>query len=170
MRRFVIQVPKLSVVISVLLLIGRGDVRGTANEGEILYYKGEKNVLFSTPLEPFLQRFEETPEVLMSNLQSTANWRGYVGTWYIVHDSLFLVRIEVDYWLMSDDCSDHSRATREVDIEGLFPGRKAPIFADWFTDTLRIPKGELLRYVHMGFGSIYERDLLIEVKGGVVMG
>ena len=31
-----------------------------------------------------------------------------------------------------------------------------------------IPQGKLLHYVHMGFGSIYEKELHIKIEAGVV--
>lgn len=34
---------------------------------------------------------------------------------------------------------------------------------------LRIPMGQLLRYVHGGYGSVYERDQFITVKKGVTI-
>jgi len=33
---------------------------------------------------------------------------------------------------------------------------------------LRVPRGKLLEYVHMGYGSTYEEDCLIGVEKGVV--
>jgi hypothetical protein len=34
---------------------------------------------------------------------------------------------------------------------------------------VRIPQGKILKYVHMGFGSIYELDLFIKIEKGVVV-
>jgi DNA-directed RNA polymerase specialized sigma subunit len=45
-----------------------------------------------------------------------------------------------------------------------------PLLADWFTGVLRVPRGEMLAYVHMDFESIYEQDLLINVERGRVTG
>jgi hypothetical protein len=47
-----------------------------------------------------------------------------------------------------------------------FPER---VFAHWYSGTLRIPQGRRLQYVHMGYGSTYERDLLLEIERGVVV-
>jgi hypothetical protein len=30
-----------------------------------------------------------------------------------------------------------------------------PLLNDWITGVLRVPRGERLTYVHMGFGSVY---------------
>src|SRR5215813_12434892 len=45
-----------------------------------------------------------------------------------------------------------------------------PLLADWFTGILRVPRCEMLAYVHMGFGSVYEQELHIHVERGRVTG
>ena len=45
-----------------------------------------------------------------------------------------------------------------------------PLLADWFTGVLRVPRGEMLAYVHMGFGSVYDDELHIHVERGRVTG
>ncbi|MGE0766620.1 MAG: hypothetical protein AB7L90_09165 [Hyphomicrobiaceae bacterium] len=78
---------------------------------------------------------------------STACWRRYVATWRLERDRLYLDAIEGIYRL-----------------EG-----EAPLFADWVTETLRVAQGHELTYVHMGFGTVYERDLLLDVRMGVLV-
>lgn len=56
----------------------------------------------------------------------------------------------------------------KVTVATIFPGFPEKVFAQWYSGTLRIPQGELLKYVHMGYGSTYERDLLLDVQWGVV--
>lgn len=79
---------------------------------------------------------------------TTACRRRYHGTWEIKDNKLFLVDVEGKY-IMS-------------------PGE--PIFADWVNDTIIIKQGELLSYLHIGFGSIYERELRITIVDGIVTG
>jgi hypothetical protein len=77
---------------------------------------------------------------------STACWRRYQGTWEILDARFFL-----------------------TDLRGRFRIRgEGPILADWSSGVLRIPKGKLLRYVHMGFGSVFEKELHVEVEKGMV--
>jgi hypothetical protein len=45
-----------------------------------------------------------------------------------------------------------------------------PLLADWFTGVLRIPRGERLAYMHMGFGSVYDEELHIHVEHRRVTG
>lgn len=95
--------------------------------------------------------YERSPEEVFWDehdiLDSTACWRGYLGTWEIKDDRFYLVR-----------------------LAGRFRVRGgAPIHADWFSGVLRVPMGEVLQYVHMGFGSVYEQELHIKVENGVVV-
>lgn len=78
---------------------------------------------------------------------STACWRGYMGTWEIIDNKFYLKDIIGRYQKTTDD----------------------PIFADWFTGVLRIPQGELLQGIHMGFASVYEKELHIKIDKGVVV-
>ncbi len=54
-------------------------------------------------------------------------------------------------------------------LNDLFPGRSKRIFADWFSGTVRLPQGEALHYVHMGYESIYEQDRLLTFEKGVLV-
>ena len=57
-----------------------------------------------------------------------------------------------------------------VPLERLFPGYGDRVFAHWYSGTLRVPQGWQLRYVHMGYASTYERDLMLEIERGVLRG
>lgn len=120
----------------------------TAQAAEKLIYKGEQLSLCNQPLGPFIQsnrlpfKFEAT---------STALWRGYIGTWAIEHERLYLIAIHGG-----------------IGMEKLFPGFTHGVFAHWYTGTLRCPRGALLKYVHDGFRSVYEEDLFFDVSKGVV--
>ncbi len=79
---------------------------------------------------------------------STACWRRYRGTWEIKNDRFYLNRLVGQVRLAK-------------------PG---PLFADWFTGVLRVPLGEQILYVHMGFGSVYEQEMHVMVEHGIVKG
>ena len=89
----------------------------------------------------------------------TALWRGYVGTWEITNDRLYIVGL-------TGTLKDGSEAT----LETLFPGYPDRVFAHWYSGTLRIPEGKQLEYVHMGYASTYERDRILKIEKGVVIG
>jgi hypothetical protein len=126
----------------------------TAQISEKIVYDGEQHAMCTNPLDEFLSlanldiKFEST---------STALWRGYVGTWEIKGSRLYL--IELRGRLKNGD-----KAT----LETVFPSFPDRVFAHWFNGEIRLPQGKILNYVHMGYGSVYERDLLIEIENGIV--
>ncbi len=89
----------------------------------------------------------------------TALWRGYVGSWEIVNERLYLVGLD---GTLEDGTN--------VSVSTFFPDFPDRVFAHWFSGTIRIPQGKQLRYVHMGYASTFERDLFLDLQRGVVVG
>lgn len=128
----------------------------TAQAHEQLILDGQPTSLMSCPSLPLHDPRLKTIDVGadmhplsddMKLTRSTACWRGYIGYWEIKDNRLYLNRVVGSYHLDA----------------------REPVFADWISDTLRVPQGKLLQYVHMGFGSVYERELEIVVEAGVVV-
>ena len=125
----------------------------TAQIGEILIDEGEECKTMSIiPLptaNPVVRRLTEEELRGRSGIwRSTACWRGYIGTWEIRDGRLYLVDLQGEFALESD----------------------RPVFADWVSEVIVVPRGELLGYVHMGFASVYEEELHISVSDGVITG
>lgn len=128
----------------------------TAQIAERLVFEGRELALLANPLTDFFEQGGINPGFQST---STALWRGYVGTWEIVADRLYLVALK-----------GVLESGEEANLESVFPGYPDRVFAHWFSGTLRIPQGKQLEYVHMGYGSKYERDLLLKLRNGVVVG
>lgn len=130
----------------------------TAQIPDILIYKGEEYALFSNPLEEYFEKHpDEKPQ---SDVTNTALWRGYIATFEIKDNQLFIKDIEIQYY---DEISDEY-LWRSV-IEEVFPNQKE-VKVDWFTGLLVIPQGKLVNYVHMGYASTYENYILFEIDKG----
>ena len=43
------------------------------------------------------------------------------------------------------------------------------MFAHWYSGTLRVPQGRRLKYVHSGFQTVHELDLLFDVERGRIV-
>ena len=127
----------------------------TAQIAERLRYLGEEHALCTNPLNDYFSMGGNDP-----GFESTCSalWRGYVGTWEIIADRLYLIGLQGTL----KDGTEASLAT-------LFPGFPTRVFAHWYSGSLRIPQGRQIEYVHMGYGSRYERDLFLEVERGVVV-
>jgi hypothetical protein len=126
----------------------------TAQVHEGLIFNGERSSMaFCPPLPERHPRIispdpGEAPRDLTDFiLGSTACWRGYQGTWEVKDGHFYLVALRGRFQLA--------------------PGE--PLLADWFTGVIRIPRGELLQYVHMGFGSVYEEEVHVKIERGTVV-
>lgn len=127
----------------------------TAQIGERLIYNGEKHTMFSCPNipqnDPRIRKLSneeiQSKDFSKSIIFSTACWRQYLGTWEIKDRRLYLIEIIGTYELVG----------------------KEAIFADWFSGELRIPMGKRIKYVHMGFSSIYEKDIIMQIKDGILL-
>ena len=132
----------------------------TAQATEILLFEGEELSLCNEPLEYFLDN-QQPPVKFMS--PHTALWRGYIGTWSIEGERLYLKSLK------ANTHDEVSGGIQEVGLDAVFPGFPDGVFAHWFSGELRCTRGAMLKYVHGGFGSVYERDLFFKVKKGVVI-
>lgn len=120
----------------------------TTQQSDRIELDGEELSLFSNPLESL-------PEVPRFPPLHTGNWRGHVAKWAIEDGSLYLID-------MSPESA--SQALRRRLPDG---GERIP--ASWFSGILRIPKGRMLEYVHAGYGSKFERYLLVTIEKGRVV-
>jgi hypothetical protein len=139
---------------------------------DILIYNGKKLQLFTNPLEGYLKSRGFTDNNRGCN--SSSCWRGYIATWTIRNDSLFLTHIESCGIYASagvvtgPECNqaDTSKVLKHLNYE--FGG--VDTFFHWFSGQLRSPQGRLIEYVHMGYGSTYEKDVVINVESGITKG
>jgi hypothetical protein len=142
-----------------LLLLPAAPAWPTAQIPEKILYEGESGSLFTNPLESYFTKDNPRPEFAAPH---TACWRGYIGSWEIREGALYLVGINA--WMR-----DGGGRAAPVGFEAVFPGKKAPLKAEWFTGTLRIPRGKPIRYVHMGYQTVYEEEVLLRIEKGNVV-
>jgi hypothetical protein len=126
----------------------------TAQIAEKLRYQGEDLAMCTNPLNDYFAMGGLDP-CFESNC--TALWRGYVGRWEIVGDRLYLLELH-------GTLKDGTKAS----VSTIFPDFPERVFAHWYTGTIRIPLGKQLSYVHMGYGSTFERDMLLDLERGVL--
>jgi hypothetical protein len=124
----------------------------TAQTGENLTYRGDTVTMFTEPLENYFVMGGQRPDF---GISSTALWRGYIGSWEIVQDRLYLVKLSAP-------------DGRDVSLDWMFPGYPERVFAHWFSGAIRVPRGERLHYAHMGYLSVHERDEMLEFDRGVM--
>jgi hypothetical protein len=130
---------------------------------ETIIINGMEKDLLSEPLYPYLERLDHTPKVV-STFPHTALYRGYVGTWTLKENYLWLVSYETadgNGWDMK------KRALIKLNKWWW----RGPVRATWFTGDLYVVHGKevpqhLLEFP--GFGTVYERYLAIRINKGAV--
>ena len=125
----------------------------TIQAGEILSYNGEKTTIATEPLKSYLETRSDVGFIF----KSTGLVRGYIGTWEIKNNQLYLISLLgfVDN-------------NKKVDLSYLFPNI-TEVFADWFSGDIRIPEGELLKKINLGYASVFEKDRILTIKEGILI-
>ena len=125
----------------------------TIQAGDILSYNGEKTTIATEPLKPYLNTRSDVSFIY----KSTALVRGYIGTWEIKSKKLHLVSLV-----------GFIENNEKVDLNYLFPN-KIKVFANWFSGDIRIPEGELLEKINLGYASVFEKDRILTIKEGILI-
>jgi hypothetical protein len=124
----------------------------TAQICDKIIIEDQEHRLYCEPLESFWNEYNPKPDFVPLH---TGCWRGYLASWKVEGSKLYLTGIETE--------------NENLKMEKVFPVKQASIFADWFTGELRIPKGEMLQYVHMFYQSKFESDLFLLVDNGIIL-
>jgi hypothetical protein len=142
----------LTMALAALAFLIPGMALATTQIPEAIIIEGQKHPLYTNPLESYYGKDNPQPPFKAPN---TATWRGYVGTWEIGRDTLYLKSIKA--WTHGG----------EVGLEALFPGRQGPVPATWFTGELRVPLGKVVKPAVPQ--PLHEKYLVITVEKGLVI-
>ena len=132
----------------------------TAQTPERLIYQGETLTLCNEPLGQLHQLLANKSWHFYPADESLR--RGYVGTWSIEGDRLYLVKFFARV--------RQRPIFKSIALEDLFPDYPNGVFAHWFTGELRCPLSGFLNFEDGGFGNASEEDLFLHVNRGVVVG
>jgi len=151
------------VALAVLVLVATNTM-ATVQVPDVIIIDGKNETLDTNPLAPYLSAY---PNVIPKSDNPTAdNWRGYVATWEILDGKLVLRKIDVAFRNPKAPPNEDARIIKNV-IHKIFPDSRYPA-ATWYSGALVIPRGKLVRYVHLGYGATYERYTIVTVNQGVV--
>lgn len=151
----------ISIILFVIFgFAGLNKLHATAQSPDYLIYKGKTYAIFTNPLESYFKQYpDKRPK---EEISSTGLWRGYVATFEIKDDKLYVNDIKIMTEKKDSDIFDFE--WKSV-INDVFPdSSKRKI--DWFSGILVLPKGRLVNYIHMGYGSTYKKYVLIEINNG----
>lgn len=177
------KVPARSILLLVVLLFA-SHAMGTAQAPDVLLIDGKPASLHTNPLNEWLRTHPDS--LPRSEVQSTGNWRGYIATWEVDKGKLWLRKVEITVQegtrpRESTEVVERNgkfeqgetRITQEPNfvqrdvMAGMFPDTR-DVVASWFSGTLIVPRGDLVEYVHMGYGSTYEGYTIVWIRNGEV--
>ena len=128
-----------------------GQAFATEQGRDAITFASRQDSILECPLNDFLRRLQKIPSF---DIPNTANYKGYTASWEVKNSHLYLVTFHA------------TTNDQPYSISSLFPDRKLPIHADWYSGTLHIVSGkETLtqgRYT-------YERVTTLQVTNGVVL-
>lgn len=127
----------------------------TRQVSEFLYIENERHGLFARPLDPFLDSSQSRPKF---QIWSTSCHRGYIGHWELKEKRLYLLRIE-----------GYLGGRKTCLLPVVFPDATHPVFAKWYSGTLRVPLGKIVAAKNMGYTDVHEDELRIKVRNGVAV-
>jgi hypothetical protein len=136
----------------------------TAQAPDVLKIDGKTYYIHTNPLSSFLLAHPgRLPE---SAVVSSGLWRGYIAKWSVRESRLFLDDVSVPTEAYMDSDAPESKQYQSA-LPHLF-GDPAPRVATWFTGHLIVPTGEMVEYVHMGYGSTYSSYMVLTVVKGAI--
>ncbi|MCU4154495.1 hypothetical protein J1N10_00790 [Carboxylicivirga sp. A043] len=146
------------VAMFIVIFMSSINAFGTHQIPDYLVIESDTFELYTNPLTAYLN-FKNEKAISHNELKSlhTACWRGYVATWKLENDSLFLTKIEG---------KNNNDELISYDLIEEFGTSK--VFAEWFTGTLISPRGKRLQFHNMGYASVYEREKQYHVWNGIV--
>ena len=153
---------KILITLATLLALA-APASATAQFPEVIKIGAKEEALTVEPLDTYFSN-PDNFKILKKYIPDgscTALWRGYIGYWEIKNSKLLLNKIE------AGSCSEESR--KILPLDQIFPGKSQPVFAEWYSGNLVMPRGKLIEYIHLGYASRYEKYLIMEIKKGFVV-
>ena len=129
----------------------------TAQVKELITYEGKKVGMKTEPLADYLANQDD----IQFPIWTTGCLRGYIGTWEIRNKKLFII----DLWFSEDRERDREK---KLGLSYCFTD-KSKVFAEWFSGDIIIPQGKIIKWINIGYQTIFEKDLILEFKKGVLV-
>ena len=154
-------------------------VKATPQVQDVVILNGECLALYyQFPLEVYLWS-DANPgdeEPFNFGVKGSHCTRGYSATYEIRESQLFLIKIEKrmpvkePWWRRwkRDQNSFLTMEWREMPLSIIFPEEKGSIFAEWYSDTLIIPHGNMIEPSQKRERELFEHEIHMVVEHGVV--
>ena len=143
----------------------------TGQDGDVIYIDGTQWSLLGQPIsrDSVLQR-QVRAAIPQQHVIISSNWSGYTAFWSIKQDVLYLDSIQ--YLLSASGKKTLSECipaeTLQRVFKNYFDGKH--IVAKWLKGDIRVARGKMLYYEHMGYERNYEEEQIISFDHGKVTG
>ena len=153
----------ITTFIFVLLFV---TTSATEQDGDKLIYKSDTIYIYNYPLDSLIKIFPPLEKRILNYsdiiCESSSCWRGYIGTWIIQNDSLYLSKL-------TNGCEDYT-----FKLNRLFRMRKTEkgkIFADWFSGEIK--EEHDYKKTQINGGEIYlnvpTKLFVVKIKDGKII-
>lgn len=125
-----------------------------------IIFNQEYRNLYTNPLEPYwvVSGVRRPRFISQENCR-----RGYVATWEIKDNQLFLREVE---GLIRRKFTLWGKRVVTCSMGKLFGRRRRRVKASWFSGKLRIPQGKMTLFDDNAYGSRFESEVIITVTHG----
>ena len=148
-------------LVFILLLAVPCKILATSQIPDNIILIGKEESLLSNPLEVYFKSNPDKRPNRKDMLMSSALWRGYIATFEVLNNELFVKDIVI---LTSQD--EDNEDEKWISVYNEVFNKIEPTKVDWLNGLLVIPHGEIINYVHMGYGSTYENYTILEILNG----
>ncbi len=162
---------KKGTIITLVLMLMSLSTYATGQDGDVIYIDGKQWALLGQPISRDTMLWRQVRAAIpQQHVVISSNWSGFTAFWSIKQDILYLDSIQY-----LSPASDKKTLPECIPAETLqrvfkkyFDGRR--IVAVWLKGDIRVARGKMLYYEHMGYERNYEEEQLISIDNGKVTG
>jgi hypothetical protein len=162
---------KKGTIITLVLMLMSLSTYATGQDGDVIYIDGKQWALLGQPISRDTMLWRQVRAAIpQQHVVISSNWSGFTAFWSIKQDVLFLDSIQY-----LSPASDKKTLPECIPAETLqrvfkkyFDGKR--IVAGWLKGDIRVARGKMLYYEHMGYERNYEEEQLISIDNGKVTG
>jgi len=160
LKRMVFIILQTVVFTSTISLLGTPQIKDN------IIYKGKKYILLHNfPMENYFKKYPDKTPPKGCYVSSTALWRGYVATYVIKENQLYLKDIGIQDGEKSNERGVYSTIWKSV-MNEVFPNQKL-VKINWVTGLFVLPVGEI-KYVIYADPPIGENYIILEMENGIL--
>lgn len=157
-----------ALFICLCLLLPHSLTYGSEQSPDKITINNTSSFLFVYPLDQYFAADNSLPQELVHKQAASRRYkRGYLATWALRGQALYLIKLEQPYFLKGS--INRQINWRAIPLHRIFPGAGEEVLADWFSGTLEISKRKRLSRQQRDSDSLTGIETRIEVRAGKVL-